>query len=321
MLKRSVFKEIHTKRDEVLSGAGVGEDCAVMKLKEDEVFVLSTDPITGTVVDIGSLAVTVTLNDIASAGAEPVGILVTVLLPPEITEAEIKGMVRQMEEACAENRVQIMGGHTEITEAVRQPLISVTGVGKAKADKLLLTSGAKIGDDIVVTKWIALEGTAILAKEHTQRLLSRFPGHFLETAKGFDRYLSVVKEAMIASDCGVHAMHDVTEGGIFGALWEVAEASGIGLDVDVKKIPIRQESVELCEFFGLNPYELISSGCMLIATPDGTGLVSALEREGIPAAIVGKAVEGNARVLRNGEEIRYLEPPKTDQIYLVKGEE
>ncbi|MGI5931339.1 MAG: AIR synthase family protein [Eubacterium sp.] len=317
VLKRSIFRQLHTTRAEVLSGAAVGEDCAAVELAEGEVFVLSTDPITGTVTDIGKLSVLVTLNDIASAGAEPVGLLMTMLLPPETEEAEIRAMVRQMEEECARYQVQIMGGHTEVTRAVNQPLISVTGVGKAPKDKLLKSGGAVPGDDVVITKWIALEGTSILAKEKEAELLTRYPADLINTAKGFDRYLSVVPEAAIAVKSGVHAMHDVTEGGIFGALWEVAEASGVGLEIDFKKIPIRQESVEICEFFHINPYELISSGSMLMAAPDGTGLVRALEKAGIPAAVVGKVTDGNDRILEQEDERRFLEPPKTDEIYKV----
>jgi hydrogenase expression/formation protein HypE len=317
VLKRSVFRQLHTTRAEVLSGAAVGEDCAAVELAEGEVFVLSTDPITGTVTDIGKLSVLVTLNDIASAGAEPVGLLMTMLLPPETEEAEIRAMVGQMEEECARYQVQIMGGHTEVTRAVNQPLISVTGVGKAPKDRLLKSGGAVPGDDVVITKWIALEGTSIIAKEKEAELLTRYPADLVDAAKGFDRYLSVVPEAAIAVKSGVHAMHDVTEGGIFGALWEVAEASGVGLEIDFKKIPIRQESVEICEFFHISPYELISSGSMLMAAPDGTGLVRALEKEGIPAAVVGKVTEGRDRVLEQEGECRFLEPPKTDEIYKV----
>lgn len=112
-------------------------------------------------------------------------------------------------------------------------------------------------------------------------------------------------------------MHDVTEGGIFGALWELAESSGIGLEIDWKKIPVKQETIEVCEFFGINPYELISSGCMLMAAPDGNALTRELEKEGIHAVIIGKATEGNDRVLLNEEEKRFLEPPKTDELYKV----
>ena len=110
-------------------------------------------------------------------------------------------------------------------------------------------------------------------------------------------------------------MHDVTEGGIFGALWEIAEASGVGLEIDLKKIPLKQETVEICEFFGINPYELISSGSMLMAAEDGNGLVMELEKAGIPAVVIGKATDSNDRVLLNEDERRFLEPPKTDELY------
>ena len=165
VLKRSVLRQIHTKREEIILGAGVGEDCAAIKLKDDEVFVLSTDPITGTVKDIGELAILVNLNDLASAGAEPLGVLLSVLLPPEITEPEIREMMQQAEEACEKANVQIAGGHTEVTKAVNQPVITVTGIGKAKEGSLISTAGALPGMDIVLTKWAGIEGTSILAKE------------------------------------------------------------------------------------------------------------------------------------------------------------
>lgn len=317
VLKRSVFKQIHTKRSEVLLGAGVGEDCAAVKLADDEMFVMSTDPITGTATDIGNLAIHITLNDLASAGAEPVGVLLTILLPENSEEAVLKETMAQIETACAEANVQIMGGHTEVTKAVNQPLINVCGVGKAKVGKLVSTAGAKVGDDIIVTKWIGLEGTSIIAKEKEQELLSRYPAQLVEAAKNFDKYLSVLPEAASAVKSGVSAMHDVTEGGIFGALWEMAEASGVGLEIDLKKIPVKQETIEVCEFFGINPYELISSGSMLMAAPDGNTLVRELEKQGIHAAVVGKVVAGNDRVLLNEDETRFLEPPKTDELYKV----
>lgn len=317
VLKRSVFKQIHTKRSEVFLGAGVGEDCAAVKLAPDEMLVMSTDPITGTATDIGNLAVHITMNDLASAGAEPVGVMLTILLPEHAEEAQLKEIMAQIEEACAAVNVQIMGGHTEVTRAVNQPLINVCGVGKAKTGQLVSTGGASPGDDIIVTKWIGLEGTSIIAKEKEQDLLTRYPGQLVEAAKGFDRYLSVLPEAATAIKSGVSAMHDVTEGGIFGALWEMAEASGVGLEIDLKKIPVKQETIEVCEFFGINPYELISSGSMLMAAPDGNTLVRELEKQGIHAAVVGKAVGGNDRVLINEDERRFLEPPKTDELYKV----
>lgn len=315
VLKRSVFKQIHTKRPEVLLGAGVGEDCAAVKLAPDETLVMSTDPITGTAQDIGTLAILITVNDLASSGAEPVGVLLTVLLPESVEEPELRQMMAQVEEACAKAGVQVMGGHTEVTPVVNQAVVSVCGVGKVKDGKLISTAGARPGMDILVTKWIGIEGTAILAKEKEEELLTKFSVPFVEKAKALDAYISVQSEAAVAVRSGVSAMHDVTEGGIFGALWEMAEASGVGLEIDMKKIPIRQETVEVCEFFGLNPYQLISSGCMLMAAADGNMLVRELTKAGIPAAIIGKATEGNDRVLLNEDERRFLEPPKTDELY------
>ncbi len=317
VLKRSVFKQLHTKRKEILQGAGVGEDCAAMMLEANEMFVVSTDPITGTTQDIGRMAMLVTLNDLASAGAEPVGVLLTALLPEDITEPQIRQIMQQVDGECEKYHVQVMGGHTEITRAVNQPLLTVTGIGKALKGKMISTGGARPGDDIVITKWIAIEGTMILAKEREKELLERFPKKMIEEAKKMEKYLSVVPEAAAAVKSGVNAMHDVTEGGIFGALWEMAEASGVGLEIDLKKIPVRQESIEICEYFGINPYELISSGSMLMAASDGNMLVRNLEKEGIPAAVVGKAMEGNDRILINDGEVRFLEPPKTDELYKV----
>lgn len=315
VLKRSVFKQIHTKREEVLLGAGVGEDCAAIKLADDEMFVISTDPITGTAADIGHLAIHVTMNDLASAGAKPIGVMLTILLPESVQETDLKKMMKQMEQVCNELNVQIMGGHTEVTKVVNQPLISVCGVGKAKVGKLVSTSGANPGDDILASKWIALEGTSIIAKEKEAELLQRYPGELVRTAQEFDQYLSVLPEAKVAVMSGVSAMHDVTEGGIFGALWELAESSGVGLEIDLRKIPVKQETIEVCEFFHINPYELISSGCMLMASPDGNTLVRELKKAGIHAAVIGKATAGNDRVLLNEEERRFLEPPKPDELF------
>lgn len=317
VLKRSVFKQLHTKREEVLLGAGVGEDCAAMKLDSDEIFVISTDPITGTAKDMGDLAVQITVNDLASAGAEPIGVMLTMLLPEDATEEELKHVMAQVESACEKNRIQVMGGHTEVTRVVSQIVLSVTGVGKAKEARLISTADVLPDMDILVTKWVGIEGTAILAKEKEQELSARYTKPFLEAAKGLDRYLSVLPEAATAVKSGVAAMHDVTEGGIFGALWEMAEASGVGLEIDLKKIPLKQETVEICEYFGISPYELISSGSMLMAAKDGNRLVMELQKEGIPAVIIGKATAGRDRILRNEDECRYLEPPKTDELYKV----
>lgn len=317
VLKRSVMKQLHYKRDEVILGPGIGEDCAALALAEDEILVMSTDPITGTAKDIGKLAIQITANDLASAGAEPIGVMLTILLPDGTREIALKRIMEQMECACRGAKMQILGGHTEVTAVVNQPVVNVAGVAKAKKGSLISTAGARAGMDIVVSKWVGIEGTMIFAKEKEAELKEHFPADFVDTAIGFDRYLSVVPEAAVATQSSVAAMHDVTEGGLFGALWEMAEASGVGLEIDLKKIPIRQETVEICEYFDVNPYGLISSGMMLMASADGNALVLALQEAGIPATVIGKATEGNDRVIIRDEERRFLEPPKTDELYKV----
>ena len=315
VLKRSVFNQINNRRPEILLGASVGEDCAAISVEPDEMLVMSADPVTGTVQDIGALSVQITVNDLASAGAEPVGIMLTVLLPESVSEKKLALMMRQVEDACEKANIQVMGGHTEVTRAVNQPVISVAGIGKVRKGKLISTAGARPGMDIIITKWIGIEGTAILAKEKETELLTHFTQAFIDRAKGFDQWLSVLPEARIAAAGGVSAMHDVTEGGIYGALWEMAEASGTGLEIDLKKIPVKQETIEICEFFDINPYELISSGSMLMAASDGNRIVRELEKQGIHAVVAGRATKGNDRILYTNSEQRFLEPTKTDELY------
>lgn len=315
VLKRSVLKQITRRREEVLVGPAIGEDCSIISLNDDEVFVISIDPITGTVQDIGTLAVHITANDIASSGAEVIGIMLSVLLPENTTEAELKNMMFEVDSVCEQLSIEVLGGHTEVAKAVNQPIITVTGIGKMKKSDVIKTSGAKAGQEIVMTKWAGLEGTAILAKAKEQELLTKYSADFIKEAQKMLNYISVIPESKIAMKVGVSSMHDVTEGGIFGALWEIGAASGVGLEVNLQKIQLKQETVEICEFFDLNPYMLISSGCMLIVSDNANLLVDRLMEEGIAASVIGRITEGNDRIVINGDEIRYLEPPKTDELY------
>ena len=315
VLARSIIEQINTKRKEILVGAAIGEDCAAIELSDDEIFVISTDPITGATHDIGVLSVHVTANDIASSGAEVIGIMLSILLPEKTEEEDLKKMMQQVRDECDKLGIQIIGGHTEVTPVVNVPVITSTGIGKVKKDRLVTTSGAKAGDDIVVTKWIGLEGTSIIAKEDRQHLTERFSPSFVDRAVAFSDLLSVVEDARVAVSVGVSAMHDVTEGGIFGALWELAQSSGCGLEIELSDIPVKQETVEICEEYGINPYGLISSGSMLIAAQNGLDVVRALKQKGINAAVIGKVTEGNDRIVVSGDGRRFLEPPGADELY------
>lgn len=327
VLKRSVLRQIHTRREEVVNGAGIGVDCAVFSFPGDTV----------TCVQEAALTVSESLlpeqkkyfaeqrtmtqlirkcvNNLAAKGAEPVAVLITLLLPDGLEESNLKELMSEAEKACGSLHIQIAGGQTRITGTVAVPYGVVTGIGKMPAEVCQDLKPAAPGQDVVISKWIGLEGTAFLAKQYRKKLLERYPAWLVEEAAGFDRFLSVIPEAATAVKSGVCAMHDVSEGGIFGALWELAESAGVGLTIDMKKLPLRQETVEVCECCNINPYELLSGGCLLMTSEDGSGLVSALKAEGIPAVMVGKVTDGRDRILINEDEVRYMDRPKQDGIY------
>lgn len=167
----------------------------------------------------------------------------------------------------------------------------------------------------MLTKWIALGGTAALAIQYEKKLGERYPFTLVDQAKAFENMMSVVCEAQAAFDFGDCAMHDLSQGGIFGALWEMAEHAGVGLEVDLKKIPVKQETVELCEYFDINPYYFYSAGSLLIGTSQPEALISELAARGVFAAVIGRVTEGNDRIIRNGEEVRFLDRPQQEEWY------
>ena len=316
-MKRSVLKKITTHREEVTDGAGVGTDCAILSFGEGYDTVLSTTPVTAPTEDISTYAIHMALNNIAAAEAQPVGVMLTIILPEQAEESELQMIMERAEDICRNCRVEIIGGHTETLPGIIVPIMTVTGVGKRRTTGADSMRGVRAGQDIVISKWIGLEGTIRLARERREELCKRYPVRMVEEAAAYDRYLSVIPEAATAMKSGVCGMHDVSRGGIFGALWELAVKAGVGLEIDLKKIPVKQETIEICEFFEINPYELLSGGCLIMATDDGEELVAALKREDIPAVVIGRTTDSNDRVIYNEDEKRYLDRPKTDQIYYI----
>ena len=319
VLKRSVFRQLKTKRQEVLFGAGPGEDCAILTFPSGQELLVSAQAAAKTGCDAALYGIHAAVNNIAADGGKPAAVWLTVLLPESAEETELKAVMEQAEQVCAKLDVQIAGGHTEVTSAVNRTVVSVTAAGSAPSGKTVSASGLHAGAQLIAAGWIALAGTAMAAKEKRKELLSRFPEYLVEEAERFLGSLSVLPaaEAVRECGCGICAMTDLAEGGIFGALWEMAEASGVGLEIDLKKIPIRQETVEICNFLDLNPYELLSGGSLLIGADDGYTLAERLQKAGIPAAVIGRAMPGNDRVVRNGEEKRFLGPVRMDEIHKI----
>ena len=218
---------------------------------------------------------------------EPIGVLLTILLPEGSTKEDLLSIMDDANKASNEINVEIIGGHTEITNAVNRPVISATAIGKVEKDKLVLTENAKIGQDLIMTKWAGLEGTTIIAKDCREELAKVFSEDFLNNAQDFTNFLSVVPEGRIGADFGA-TIHDATEGGVLGAIWEIAESSGVESEVYLDKIPVRKETIDICNYYNISPYKLISSGCMIIASYDGSNLVEKLRTNGIEANIIGK---------------------------------
>ena len=317
VLKRSIIRQIKNTRDEVIFGASIGGDYAAIELKEDEIYVTATEPLTNCGSNIGMLAVNTAVNNVAVAGAGAVAIMLSALLPEGTEESDIKEIMKQVSDCCKELNVQAVGGHTEITDAVNRAIIDVTAIGKVNKDKIISSKGAKPGDDIVITKWIGTQGTAMIAYDKQEELSERFSASYIDAAKSLVSKVSIVKEADLAASMNANAMHDVSKGGIFGALWEIAESSKTGMEIDLKAVPIKQETIEICEYYGLNPYELISSGSLIVCIPNGHDYVRELSKLGISASVAGKITDGNDRVIINGDEKRFLTRPAVDQIFTM----
>ena len=314
VLKRSVLKQIKTKREEVNRGAEVGEDCAFFSFDKKEGSLITTAPII--VDEFESIApqLTAIVNNVAAAGGEPVGVVVSVILPDKILESVVQRLSGEMERACHNLNLQIAGGNTLISKVVKNPILNVTVIGKKEVVLHQNFHDYKAGQDILLTKYVGLAGTAILSKMEQSKLEERLPSYIVENGISLEKEISVLPESRIAMEVGVTGMHDVSRGGIFSALWELAEKGNVGIEVDLKKIPVRQETIEICEVLGVNPYELYGAGSLLIVTDKGNQLLYELEKQQIPAAIIGKITEENGKVILNGEEVRFLDRPKNDAI-------
>ena len=290
-----MLSKVEIRDPRVHLGPAAGEDAALIDFG-DRYLVAKTDPVTFATDLIGWYVVQVNANDLAAMGATPRWLMATLLLPEGTTGGEAQAIFDQMLEACEGLNVALVGGHTEITYGLPRPLVVGAMLGEVLKDRVVLTSGAQIGDAIVLTKGIAIEGTAILAREAGDRLRAAGVAEdLIEKAKGmlFDPGISVVRDAAVACEAAdVHAMHDPTEGGLATALRELSTAAGVGLTTDLRRLPVVDECRTICEALELDPLGLIASGALLltVSAQDAAGVIEALGREGIPAYEIGRVV-------------------------------
>ncbi len=323
ILKRSVLKYIQQNNNSahsachLIQGAKIGADCALFAISEPA----SNKMGSATAAAIGrhrmvvAEALTNACNNLICSGAEAVGAEIALVLPEAVYESELRHMMEEAVEFANTHHITILGGHTTVSRYVTETIATVTVIGKVRDFQM---DKPVSGMDVVMSKWIGLQGASKIAVNQREVLEKRLPSRMIDEVAAYNQYMSILPEAQAAMEQNVCMMHDVSGGGIFRALWELAELAETGIRIDLKKIPVKQQIIEVCEVFGLNPYELLSGGALLMVTNSGDELVEKLAACNIPAAVIGKLTEGNDRVLvthgEDGEELRFLERPKTDEI-------
>lgn len=338
--ERSVIKVVKANSIEnkkFYDGAGLGADCAVLSGKKvsdtahkDCEGIMSGQALaSGMDVRLAARAYMAATNHVIAccANSAAVGLFgsyanLTLVVPERLREIKIRSMIEAVSIQAEETGIPIMSCNVQVlpvvNEAVATCVVSAGLENKGDSNLVTMTKRAHIDEDIVMTKWAGLEGTAVIAGGSYSRLCERYPSDIVEEAVDFFRYLSIASEAATAVKSGANYLQVLREGGVFGGLWQLAADNGVGLVVDLKSIPVRQETIEVCEFFDLNPYELLAGGSLLITTANGGELVRALEKSGVQATVIGRTTQGNDRILRHAEESRFLEPARGDEIYKYK---
>ena len=318
ILQNIVFSKLGQMDSDVLLGPGLGEDAAVIKIGE-QVIVAATDPITGSVEDVGWLAVHVNANDIATFGVSPRWFLASIMLPVGYTPDELGKIMHQIDEAAKNLGIAVAGGHSEITERITQPIVVGFMMGLAPLGEYVTSSGAKRGDSLIVTKTIGIEGTSILATEGSSNLIEKLGKDVIREAQQLRNSISVVLDGVTAFQTGfVHAMHDPTEGGLSGGIHELCDASSVGFEIDNNLIPMTKATRLICDSLQINPLELISSGSMLISceSEKAADVIGELESVGVGATIIGSVVsDSSRRKIRVDGLLQDLQRPTTDALW------
>ncbi len=320
-LKEIVFQRLGVPCGELIKGPGVGEDAALLRVG-DRIVAVASDPITGAVEDIGWLVVHINANDVASCGIRPRWFLCVAMLPEGADTATLQSLMDQIHRACLEVGVSLIGGHTETTPGLDRPLLIGFMMGEAEEGRYVTTGGARPGDRIIMTKAAGIEGTAVLAKDLRHILAERVDEEILKRAEGLLSLISVVPEAMEAMKVGgVHALHDPTEGGVLNGLWEMAEASGVGLTIREEAIRVLKETKAICEALEIDPLKLLGSGALLIAADPEKAeeIVKAVRKLSVKAEIIGeaKSLEKGRWLLRADGSQEVIEAVKQDELYAV----
>lgn len=348
ILKRSVLRQLHNHSEQ--GSPASGEDAGVLFMpefmpeftqgfSEKNGVAMAVNPVEGWTF-AAKRAVYGAVNSMLAAGAAPKAISLSILMPEEAEEKQLKALIKEIDSLCMQENILVLSGHTAVSPYVSTLILSVTAMGSITENRKDLTANREnntankesIADskgntnqialvnadlDLVVAGTVGREGAAMLAAEYAKRLEERYAPSYIEAAKHLFDDGSMTAVADILQQKEVVSVHDVREGGIFAALWEMAAAANVGLSIDLKNIPIKQHTIEVCEYFNLNPYMLRSGGTLLLACANGARIVEQLKNAGVEAAVIGQTTAGNDRLIRYDDEARFLEPPKMDEYYKV----
>ena len=312
--RRSILKQLHIEKASVLLEPSQEESCYGIQTADGEQVVASSVSLYGNEKDLCVFAMAKAANDLAAKGAKVKGFGIQILLPEYAYESRLKMMIALAEEAAQKEHLQIIEANAESVPAIHTTIVQVTALGTVAEDAILQCHRAEPGQDIVQVKWIGLEGALRVKREKQEELKERFIPAFIDKVEAGRAELFSVSALETAVAASVSAMHQVGEGGIFAALWELAESADIGLCVDMRKMAVKQETIEVCEYFHLNPYQLTSTGCVLLVTDQGEELADALSKNGTPATVIGHTTKETERVIMNGGEKRYLDRPAQDEF-------
>jgi hydrogenase expression/formation protein HypE len=320
ILQKIVFTKLGISDSDILLGPSLGEDASVIRIG-DNVIIVATDPITGSISDVGWLAVHVNANDIATFGVRPRWFLASIMLPKDSTPEQLGEIMKQIDDAARILGIAVAGGHSEITKGIDRPIIAGFMIGMANNGEYVTSSGAQPGDAIILTKSIALEGSSIIATECEENLVSKVGADVIKSAKSLRTKISVVPEGVTAYETGyVTAMHDPTEGGFAGGIHEICDASNVGFEIYKDAIPIDDSTKAICDALEINPMELISSGCMIISCREekATEVVNAIKSKGVAANVIGTIVKNpKHRIVITDSDSFNLPRPETDSLWIA----
>lgn len=311
--RRSILKQLHTDKDVALMMPSQEECCFGIVSAETEQVVNADVSLYGNEKDLCVFAIAQAVNHLAAKQAQVKGISIQIMLPDYAFESRIKAMISSAQETADELGIQILKADAQIVPHISTTIVHVTAAGTVDKQAEVCKKAAA-GQELVMIGYMGLEGALRIKRAKEEELAGRFIPAFLNKMETYRPYLFATKALNTAAASGVSAMHQIVDGGIMAALWNLAESAGCGLSVDMRKIAVKQETIEVCECFHLNPYQLTSAGSVLVATDKGEELVDTLAKEGVPAVIIGHLTDGNDRVIYSGGEMRYLDKPAADEM-------